>query len=229
MRKRISLESVVYQAGTAKLLDDVNFSIEAGAIIMITGPGGSGKSTFLEICASLKKPSRGTILWNGQDVLKMSPARRLAARKSTGFLFQTNALISNLSVSEHLALPLRYHTQMSAWEISEKTRERMSILGIENIAGRRPEELSSEESRRAALARALIMEPEMLFLDSPTAGVDPVAGNFLLQLILTERRRRTMTVIIASHSLSVAKTMECPVLLLDKGNLAPFKSETEKY
>jgi phospholipid/cholesterol/gamma-HCH transport system ATP-binding protein len=220
MREIIKLEGVVHSPGGAILLNGINLTVKDGDVLMITGSGGSGKSTLLEICAGLIKPSLGTVFWNGYDIWKMSPAQRLSARKSTGFLFQNNALISNLTVADNISLPLRYHTGLNTWEASEKALERMNAMGLADVAGKRPEELSSEQSRWAALARALIIEPEILFLDAPTAGIDPVAGQKILHLLLAETKRRTMTIIVVSHSLSVARTLGCPVAVLNEGKLS---------
>ena len=135
-------------------------------------------------------------------------------------MFQNHALISNLTVFDNIALPLRYHTDLSRWEIREKVEENLQRLGIGDAGTRRPEELSMEQMRWAALGRALIMEPELLFLDGPTTGIDPVAGQRILRIILDERRRRAMTVVIVSHSMQVARTMACPVAVLEKGKVS---------
>jgi len=219
---------VTFGFGAVRLLDNTGLAVPEGSILMVTGPSGSGKSVLLEICAGLVRPPQGVVLWGDTDLWKISPVRRLSMRRRVGFVFQNHALISNLTVFDNIALPLRYHTGLSEWEIREKVEESLQKLGIECLAAKRPEELSMEQMRWTAVARALIMEPELLFLDGPTTGIDPIAGQRILRLILDERRRRTMTVLIVSHSMQVARTMGCPVAVLENGKISMMDTAGEK-
>jgi phospholipid/cholesterol/gamma-HCH transport system ATP-binding protein len=228
MPDSIRLDAVSFGHADQPVLESVGMSVGAGGMVVVTGPSGSGKSTLLEICAALLRPHRGTVSWDGQDMWKLTEQERLALRWRTGYVFQSQALISNLTAFENIALPLRYHTGLGQAEIRERVEERLAALDIRQVAARRPEQLSVQQARLTALARATVMEPEVLFLDEPTAGVDPVTTHRIVHEIERVHREGRAIVIMASHSVRVARRFACPVAVLGGAKLA-FLEHTGRF
>jgi phospholipid/cholesterol/gamma-HCH transport system ATP-binding protein len=220
MPDRVQLEDVSFGYRTRALLNNVSVAVPHGGMLVITGRSGNGKSTLLETCAGLVEPLGGRVLWNGRDMWSLSPRRRASMRARVGHMFQRPALISNFTVFENIALPLRYHSDFGEWEIRDRVNGWMEKFGIAHLHGLRPEQLSSDQARWAAFARALVVEPEMLFLDEPTAGADPVTAHTIVRTIGEERRRQGTTVILVTHSVRLVRSMQCPVTVLEDGRLS---------
>jgi ABC-type methionine transport system ATPase subunit len=188
------------------------------------GTSGSGKSTLLEICAGLHMPSTGRVVWDGKDIRELSQAALVAERRKMGFVFQQHGLISNLTVFENIALPLRYHTSLQDQALHAMIEQHCKKFGIEDFRDRLPETLSVGQARLVAIARALIMRPECLFLDEPINGLDPVIADTIITILLKLSNQRNLTFFVVSHTISFIEQLQGPVLFLDKGTLVPYEN-----
>lgn len=217
MPDKIELEKVCFKQGKAPLLREISFSVKRGDILVISGRSGEGKSTLLEICVGLKRPSSGRVLWDGQDISSFSRRVLLEKRQSTGYVFQIHALISNHSVFENIALPLRVRSGITDKEIEKRVRKIMDEFCLENIDGLFPELLSAGQLKSVAVARALISEPDMLLLDEPLSGLDPFTARKIMNVIYEHQNRRKMSVIMVSHETDIWEGFLTVKKALDKG------------
>ena len=180
---------------------DVGLRVRQGSIFALMGGSGSGKSTVLKGLFGLLRPFEGEVLVDGESYWDASEARRLAINRRFGVVFQSSALWSSLSVAENVALPLRLFTRAKPATIADLVRLKLALVGLEAAADRMPAELSGGMRKRAGLARALALDPEVLFLDEPSAGLDPVTSRRLDDLILELREGLGATVVLVSHEL----------------------------
>lgn len=225
MPSRLVLEDVVYAYGDTMVLTGVNLTVDHGQTVVISGTSGSGKSTLLEVCAGLLRPNHGRVMLDGEDVWRMSPGELVGARQRIGFVFQHHGLISNRTAFENIALPLRYHRNPPFAEVKLAVSEHMERLGIYHLRHHRPEQLSLGQARQVAIARALILQPDLLFLDEPASGLDPVTAHTIIHLILTMRRNSRLTVVMVSHIIHIVRQMRSPVLVLRDGALSPLRED----
>jgi ABC-type transporter Mla maintaining outer membrane lipid asymmetry ATPase subunit MlaF len=219
MPVRLEVDAVCWSAGGFPLLRGVSFTAEPGDILMIGGRSGSGRSTLLEICAGLKQPLSGRILWDAVDIATMSRTALLAAREHIGFLFQRHALIANYSIYENIALPLRTQGSRTEREVDLRVRavmEEVALFGVERMF---PERLSTGQLRSAALARALATDPDILFLDEPLCGLDPQTAAGIRSVLVDEQRRKRRTVIAVGHDPGVWSPLAVREMILEDGRL----------
>jgi phospholipid/cholesterol/gamma-HCH transport system ATP-binding protein len=181
---------------------DLSFEVKPGSIFAIMGGSGCGKSTVLKALIGLLRPSGGTIQVNGQDYWAASERHRTDLGRRFGVLFQSGALWSSMSVAENVALPLRMFTQLDDASIDALVGLKLSLVGLRGVGARMPAELSGGMRKRAGLARALSLDPEVLFFDEPSAGLDPINAARLDNLILELRDGFDATVVLISHELS---------------------------
>ena len=179
----------------------VGLRIRHGSIFALMGASGCGKSTVLKALFGLLRPLAGRVLIDNESYWDASEDRRLAINRRFGVLFQSSALWSSLTVAENVALPLRLFTQAKAATIADLVRFKLALVGLEAVADRMPSELSGGMRKRAGLARALALDPEVLFFDEPSAGLDPVTARRLDDLILELRESLGATVVLVSHEL----------------------------
>jgi phospholipid/cholesterol/gamma-HCH transport system ATP-binding protein len=184
-----------------KVLDGVTLEIPRSQITAIIGLSGAGKSLLLKHMIGLMKPDRGQVLLEDVDINRLSRRELYKARKRFGMLFQTGALFDSLTVFENVAFPLRENTGMTEREIGEKVRRILGHVGLEKAEGKFPDELSGGMVRRAALARAVVMDPEILLFDEPTTGLDPIIRNSILNLICRTYHEDHFTMVMISHDL----------------------------
>jgi ABC-type transporter Mla maintaining outer membrane lipid asymmetry ATPase subunit MlaF len=215
----IRVDNIACVRGDVELFCGVSFGVGRGSSLIISGPSGSGKSSLLEICAGLAQPAAGVVRWFGRPTSGLSRAEMLSFRKASGYVFQRHALISSMTVEQNIALPLRYHYGIDNHDVADRCKKQCAAFGIEPVARRRPEELSHAQSRLAALARALILEPDVLFLDEPTAGLDPVTANMVVRKIINYQKARAASVIMVCHTIHIIRQMRCPVAVLDGNTL----------
>jgi len=212
------------------LAQDVSFVINPGEALIIAGRSGCGKSMLLELCAGLGPSYSGEILWNDWSIRDMTRHDIMEARQKIGFVFQKNALIQNYPIAENIALPVRYHYDTPDEDVRCRVRELLGLFGLLDVAGHFPEALSAGQARCAALARALVLEPDMLFLDEPTGDVDPVTAGLIVRILKDLRARRKVTCLIISHHTGLAQELGCSVKVLDRGNivdLSAYNSEVD--
>jgi len=181
---------------------DVNFAVRRGEIFIIMGGSGCGKSTLLRHLIGLKAPEQGRVFFDGKDLWAAPPRERDALLLKMGILYQSGALWSSMTLAENIALPLTAHTRLQRAEISELVALKLSLVGLAGFGDYYPAEISGGMQKRAALARALALEPEILFFDEPSAGLDPISARRLDELILHLSESLGCTAIIVTHDLA---------------------------
>ncbi|MBQ9536979.1 MAG: ATP-binding cassette domain-containing protein [Desulfovibrionaceae bacterium] len=197
----IKVQDLLVGYGSFILMRDVCFQVNAGDIFFITGGSGCGKSTLLKVLMGLKPPSQGHI-WYGQDDFWASPIQiRNKIKRNTGVLFQSGALWSSMTLAQNVALPLQQYTTLSDDAIYELAKLKLALAGLAGFEDYYPSEISGGMRKRAGLARALALDPQILFLDEPSAGLDPVSSRHLDDLILELRDTLETTFVIVSHEL----------------------------
>ena len=184
-----------------KVLDGVTIDVPRGRIMAIIGLSGAGKSLLLKHMIGLMKPDRGQVLLDGVDINGLTRRELYEVRKRFGMLFQSGALFDSLTVFENVAFPLREKTEMPDGEIREKVRGILRRVGLEKAGEKYPDELSGGMVRRAALARAMVMDPEIILFDEPTTGLDPIIRNSILNLICRTYQEHHFTMVMISHDL----------------------------
>ena len=215
----ISIRNLSAGYGDRLILKDINLDVMPGEIMVIMGGSGSGKSTLLKTMLGLLQPMSGKILFNDMNLCDATGEDMLKLRKRMGVAFQGGALLSSLSVGDNIKLPLRQHTNLDENTISIMTRlklEQMNLAGFEDLM---PSELSGGMLKRAGLARAVIMDPKLLFFDEPSAGLDPVTSVELDQLIKQLRVAMNMTIIVVTHELESAFDIADRITVLFDGEM----------
>jgi len=199
--ERLKVQNLTLAFGTHVIQRDLSFSIHQGSIFAIMGGSGCGKSTVLRAMVGLLRPSSGTISLDGEDLWAASESRRSAISRRFGVLFQSGALWTSMNVAENVALPLQMFTSLTADAIAILVQLKLSFVGLKAAAEKMPAELSGGMRKRAGLARALALDPEILFFDEPSAGLDPTTSSRLDELILELSNGLGATVVIVSHEL----------------------------
>ncbi len=223
----ISLRNLRVSYGEREILHGISFDVVRGETLVILGGSGSGKSTLLRTLVGLEKPSAGEIWIKGRDVAKTSEAEMDEIRTKIGMSFQGGALFGSMTVGENVALPLREHTQLEDSTIEIILRLKLEQVGLEGFEYYTPAQLSGGMKKRAAVARALAMDPEILFFDEPSAGLDPIIAAGIDQLILELKRAFRMTIVVVTHELASAFLIADRMLLIDKGNTVAFGTTEE--
>jgi phospholipid/cholesterol/gamma-HCH transport system ATP-binding protein len=215
----ISLHGLRVGYGDREILHGISFDVLRGETLVILGGSGSGKSTLLRTLVGLEKPTQGEIWIKGQDLAKTTSAEMDAIRRKVGMSFQGGALFGSMTVGENVALPLREHTRLEDSTIEIMLRLKLQQVGLEGFEYYMPAQLSGGMKKRAAVARALAMDPEILFFDEPSAGLDPIIAAGIDELILELKRAFRMTIIVVTHELASAFLIADRMLLIDKGNI----------
>jgi phospholipid/cholesterol/gamma-HCH transport system ATP-binding protein len=223
----ISLRNLRVSYGEREILHGISFDVLPGETLVILGGSGSGKSTLLRTLVGLEQPSAGEILIKGQDLAKASAAELDEIRRKIGMSFQGGALFGSMTVGENVALPLREHTRLEDSTIEIILRLKLEQVGLEGFEYYSPSQLSGGMKKRAAVARALAMDPEILFFDEPSAGLDPIIAAGIDELILELKRAFRMTIIVVTHELASAFLIADRMLLIDKGNLVALGTPEE--
>src|SRR3984957_6395218 len=223
----ISLRNLRVSYGEREILHGINFDVVRGETLVILGGSGSGKSTLLRTLVGLEKPSAGEIWIKGRDLAKTSTAEMDEIRTKIGMSFQGGALFGSMTVGENVALPLREHTRLEDSTIEIILRLKLQQVGLEGFEYYTPAQLSGGMKKRAAVARALAMDPEILFFDEPSAGLDPIIAAGIDELILELKRAFHMTIIVVTHELASAFLIADRMLLIDKGNVVAIGTTEE--
>src|SRR6266576_88792 len=215
----LSLRNLRVSYGEREILHGISFDVVRGETLVILGGSGSGKSTLLRTLVGLEKPSAGEIWIKGRDLAKTSAAEMDAIRRKVGMSFQGGALFGSMPVGENVALPLREHTRLEDSTIEIMLRLKLQQVGLEGFEYYMPAQLSGGMKKRAAVARALAMDPEILFFDEPSAGLDPIIAAGIDQLILELKQAFRMTIVVVTHELASAYLIADRMVLIDKGNI----------
>ncbi|MDD5673801.1 MAG: ATP-binding cassette domain-containing protein [Chitinivibrionales bacterium] len=219
MPAKISARDISFFYDATPIARQVSFSVEEGRMLIIAGKSGSGKSTLLEICAGLVAPQQGQVFIDGHNLAEAGPKEMLDIRKRMGYVFQKHALVSNMTVYDNIALPLRYHLHLTEGEVQPRVMAMLELFGIRAVSAKRPEVLSVGQARCGSIARALIMDPDLLFLDEPTSGLDPVTTESLVGVLNEIRQRKHLTVLMVSHDVLTMQQLKAPVAVLENGRL----------
>ncbi|MEP1231384.1 MAG: ATP-binding cassette domain-containing protein [Litorimonas sp.] len=198
----ISVKNVTMAYGSYVVQEGLNFDINKGEIFIIMGDSGSGKSTLLKNMIGLNQPSKGAITFGGRSLWSGDEEERLALMRSFGVLYQSGALWSSMTVAENVALPLKTYTQYSDSDIADIVAFKLSLVGLSGFEGFYPSEISGGMKKRAGLARAMSLDPDILFFDEPSAGLDPISSHRLDELILELRDSLGTTIVVVTHELA---------------------------
>lgn len=215
--KVIEVTDLVTHYGTRKILDGMDFEVERGEIRVIMGGSGSGKSTLLWYILGLYKPTEGRIKVLGEDINQISFNEHLKLKQNIGVSFQSGALFSSMSVGENVAFPLREFTDLDENTIRIITRMKLEVVNLGGFHKLMPSQLSGGMIKRAALARAIVMDPKLLFFDEPSAGLDPVVASEIDDLILSLRDNMGMSMVVVTHELESAFKIADRITVLDQG------------
>ena len=215
----IEVIDLITHYGSREILHKISLSVRQGEIMVIMGGSGSGKSTLLNTLLGLIRPTSGIVRILGEDLNAISDVERTRLRQKTGVAFQGGALFSSLNVLENIMLPLREHTKLDVQTMRIMARLKMQVVNLAGFENLMPSELSGGMIKRAALARAVVMDPRILFCDEPSAGLDPVVSSAIDDLILTMREAMGMSIVVVTHELESAFKIADRICVLDKGNI----------
>jgi phospholipid/cholesterol/gamma-HCH transport system ATP-binding protein len=219
-RAVLVVEDLHKSFGNQKVLNGINLTVRRSETIAVLGRSGTGKSVLLRLMIGLEKPDSGSVRIHGQDIARLSLDQIGEIRKKMGFLFQHAALYDSLTVEQNVAFPLRHHKkEMSRSEQDERVRELLAEVGMEGDLEKMPSDISGGMQKRVGLARALALEPDILLLDEPTAGLDPISSAEIDDLILKLQEEHHMASIVVTHDLHSAKTIADRLALLNQGNV----------
>lgn len=216
----IAIEEVTKSFGPQRVLDGVNFHVNRGETLAVLGRSGTGKSVLLRIIVGLEHPDSGSATILGTNMAEADAAALSATRTRMGFLFQHAALYDSLTVEENVAFPLVHHRQdMSASEKKDRVKDLLHEVGLDGHLKKMPSNISGGMQKRVGLARALALDPVILLLDEPTAGLDPISSGEIDELILKLQQEHQMASIVVTHDMISAKTIATRIALMDKGRV----------
>lgn len=215
----IEVRNLVARYGELVVLDDISFTVNRREIFVVIGGSGSGKTTLFKHMCGLLKPPAGEILYDGHNITDMDEDQLAVMQRQIGIAFQSSGLFNSMTVGENVALPLREYGNVDPRLIDEVVRLKLSLVGLDDAVNKMPAELSGGMKKRAGLARAIALDPPIVYFDEPSAGLDPIMASGLDDLILNLRDLLDITVIIVTHELESIRKVADRVLMLDRGKI----------
>lgn len=217
--RAICFDSVSMSFGSRAVLKDISFSVATGTTFVLLGRSGTGKSVTLKLICGLLKPDSGSVIVNGEEITTLNGDQLASTRMHVGFLFQSAALFDSMSVGENVAFPLRRHTRKTDAEIRGQAQGILEKLGLGNEYDSMPGNLSGGMKKRAGLARALAMEPSLLLVDEPSAGLDPITSTEIDELLIDIKTNHHATLVVVTHNIQSARRIADRMAFLDGGHL----------
>lgn len=215
----IRLRGLTKSFGDQKVLDRIDLEVARGETMTVLGRSGTGKSVLLKLIIGLQKPDGGEIELNGEEITSLTLDGLNRVRKTVGFLFQGAALYDSMNVEENVAFPLRRHTKLDDKERNIRVRELLSRVGMEDAARKMPSDISGGMKKRVGLARALALDPEIMLLDEPTAGLDPITAGEINELIRQIQKEREVSSVVVTHDMRSLQTVADRVAMLNEGSI----------
>ena len=219
MTPAVRLEGVSKAFGGRRVLDGVTFEVPSGTGFIILGRSGTGKSVTLRHIIGLVRPDAGRVFVNDEEISSLEGEALSRVRKQIGFLFQNAALFDSITVGENVEFPLRRHSRLSEAEIRDRAREKLASVGLEEDYDKMPSELSGGMKKRAGLARALALDPPVLLVDEPSAGLDPITADEIDELLLGLKQNGGTTLVVVTHNIASARKLGDELTMLHEGRI----------
>ena len=222
MGASIRVENLTKSFGSQRIWEDVTMTIPEGEVSVILGPSGTGKSVFLKSLIGLLRPERGKIIIDGTDILQCSAKELYEIRTLFGVMFQDGALFGSMNIFDNTAFPLREHTKKKESEIRDIVMEKLELVGLMGAENKSPGEISGGMKKRAGLARALVLDPQIILVDEPDSGLDPVRTAYLSQLLIDINAQIDATILIVTHNINIVRTVPDNIGMLYRKRLVMF-------
>lgn len=210
----IRLEGIYKAFNGQPVLEDLSLDVFQGQTTVVIGPSGCGKTVLLKHIVALIRPDRGRVFFDGRDITNLSERQLVPIRRRIGFLFQSNALFDSMTVAENIHFPLLEHGIESKAELQRRCRRVLSLVGLDGMQQRMPEELSGGQKKRVALARAIALNPEVILYDEPTTGLDPIRADLINELILKLQAELRTTTLVVTHDMDSARKVADRIVML---------------
>lgn len=215
----LSVRGLQARYGESLILKDIDLDIMPNEVAVILGSSGSGKTTLLKNILGLEWPASGSVKYRGENIMEMDEERYREVLIRFGVLFQSGALLNSISVFDNIAIPLEQHSRLCPKVIERIIQAKLSLVRLDGAMYQLPSELSGGMRKRAALARAIALDPEILFCDEPTSGLDPLTARALDELLLDLKHKLNMTIVIVTHEIASIKRLADRIFFIDKGSL----------
>ncbi len=219
MEPVISIRNLIAKYGDLTVLDDISVDIFPGEITVILGSSGCGKTTLLKNILRLVEPVSGSVKFWGEEILDLDDIQMEKILRKLGVLFQSGALLNSISVYENISIPLELHTKLPRPLIDRIIQVKLNLVNLNEALYKYPSELSGGMKKRAALARAIALDPQILFCDEPSAGLDPLTAAYLDELILSLKKQLKMTIVVVTHELASIHRIADKIIFLEEGKM----------